>query len=122
MYIYTNTSIHNLRLTNSIVTPVAFSPVTSQYGAQTTDGVVEFDGKHLVVGSNDIYLFSGNPGNIASIADTRIRDYFYNNLTLIFLANFLTSSTLLQFFNKYSFNLPVNIFILFLTFLLLYSF
>ena len=80
MYIYTNTSIHNLRLTNSTVTPVAFSPVTSQYGGQTTDGIVEFDGKHLVVGSNDIYLFSGNPGNIVSVADTRVRDYFYNNL------------------------------------------
>ncbi len=80
MYIYTNTSIHNLRLTNSTVTPVAFSPVTSQYGAQTTDGVVEFNGKHLVVGSNDIYLFSGNPGNITSIADARVRDYFYKHL------------------------------------------
>jgi len=80
MYIYTNTSIHNLRLTNSAVTPVAFTPVTSQYGCQTTDGVIEFDGKHLVVGSNDIYLFSGNPGNIASIADAKIRDYFYENL------------------------------------------
>ena len=80
MYIYTNTSIHALRLTNSIVTPVAFSPVTSQYGGQTTDGIVEFDGRHLVVGSNDIYVFSGNPGNITSIADSRVRDYFYNNL------------------------------------------
>ena len=80
MYIYTNTSIHNLRLTNSTVTPVAFTPVTSQYGCQTTEGVIEFDGKHLVVGSNDIYLFSGNPGNITSIADARVRDYFYANL------------------------------------------
>lgn len=80
MYIYTNTSIHNLRLTNSAVTPVAFTPVTSQYGCQTTDGIVEFDGRHLVVGSNDIYIFSGNPGNITSIADSRIRDYFYANL------------------------------------------
>ena len=80
MYIYTNTSIHNLRLTNSAITPVAFSPVTSQYGGQTTDGIVEFDGRHLVVGSNDIYIFSGNPGNITSIADARVRDYFYSNL------------------------------------------
>ena len=80
LYIYTNTSIHNLRLTNSVVTPIAFSPVTSQYGCQTTDCVVEFDGKHLIVGSNDIYLFSGNPGNITSISDARIRDYFYTNL------------------------------------------
>ena len=80
MYIYTNTSIHNLRLTNSLVTPVAFSPVTSQYGAQTTNGVIEFSGRHLVIGSNDIYIFTGNPGNITSIADARVRDYFYSNL------------------------------------------
>ena len=80
MYIYTNTSIHNLRLTNSLLTPVAFSPVTSQYGCQTTEGLAEFDGKHLVVGSNDIYIFSGNPGNITSIADARIRDHFYKEL------------------------------------------
>ena len=80
MYIYTNTSIHNLRLTNSTVTPVAFSPVTSQYGAQTTNGVIEFSGRHLVIGSNDIYIFTGNPGNITSIADARVRDYFYSNL------------------------------------------
>ena len=80
MYIYTNTSIHNLRLTNSLLTPVAFSPVTSQYGCQTTDGLAEFDGKHLVIGSNDIYIFSGNPGNITSVADARVRDYFYKEL------------------------------------------
>ena len=80
MYIYTNTSIHNLRLTNSTVTPVAFSPVTSQYGAQTTNGIIEFSGRHLVIGSNDIYIFTGNPGNITSIADARVRDYFYSNL------------------------------------------
>jgi len=80
MYIYTNTSIHNLRLTNSLLTPVAFSPVTSQYGCQTTDGLAEFDGKHFVVGSNDIYIFSGNPGNITSVADARVRDYFYKKL------------------------------------------
>ena len=53
---------------------------TSQYGAQTTDGVVEFNGKHLIVGSNDIYIFSGNPGNITSIADAKVRDYFYKHL------------------------------------------
>jgi len=79
LYIYTTTSIHAMRLTGNAFAPVSFSPVTSQYGCQTTDGVVEFDGRHLVVGSNDIYLFSGNPGNITSISDARVRDDFYKN-------------------------------------------
>ena len=79
LYIYTTTSIHAMRLTGNALAPVSFAPVTSQYGCQTTDGVVEFDGRHLVVGSNDIYLFSGNPGNITSISDARVRDDFYKN-------------------------------------------
>ena len=79
LYIYTTTSIHAMRLTGNALAPVSFAPVSSQYGCQTTDGVVEFDGRHLVVGSNDIYLFSGNPGNITSISDARVRDDFYKN-------------------------------------------
>ena len=80
LYIYTTDSIHKMGLTNSIVTPVSFFPVTYQYGLETTNAALEFSGKHLVVGSNDIYLFTGNPGNIISIADMRVRDYFYANL------------------------------------------
>ena len=79
MYIYTTDSIHAARLTGNPLAPVSFSPITTQYGCQTTDGVLEFDGRHLVVGSNDIYLFSGNPGNIQSVSDMRVRDYFYEN-------------------------------------------
>jgi len=79
MYIYTTDSIHAARLTGNPLAPVSFSPITTQYGCQTTDGVLEFDGRHLVVGSNDIYLFSGNPGNIQSVSDMRVRDYFYKN-------------------------------------------
>ena len=87
MFIYINTSIHKLYLTSSVVTPVAFTPVTSQYGCQTTNGIVEFDGRHLVIGSNDIYIFSGNPGNITSIADAKVRDYFYKNLNNVYADN-----------------------------------
>ena len=87
MYIYTNTSIHKLSLTQSAISPVSFMPVTYKYGAQTTDSVIEFSGRHLVVGSNDIYLFSGNPGNITSTADAKVRDYFYNNLNPAYADN-----------------------------------
>ena len=80
LYIYTNTSIHAMKLTNSPLTPVSFAPVTSQYGAQTTEAVAEFDGKHLIVGSNDIYIFGGHPGSIGSVANGKVRNYFFDNL------------------------------------------
>ena len=80
MYIYSSDSIHVMRLTGNINAPVSFTPVTDEYGSLTTGSVIEFDGKHFVIGSNDIYLFSGNPGNIQSLADARIRNYFKDNL------------------------------------------
>jgi len=80
LYIYTNSSIHSMSLTGNSLAPVRFNLVTENYGAATTDSVLEYDGKHLVVGSNDIYVFPGHPGNIESIASGRIRNYFYNNL------------------------------------------
>ena len=56
------------------------TPVTESYGAQTTEAVIEFDGKHFVIGSQDMYLFGGHPGSIQSVADTRVRRYFFDNL------------------------------------------
>ena len=38
--------------------------VTDEYGALTKGAVKEYDGKHFVVGRNDIYVFQGNPSNI----------------------------------------------------------
>ena len=80
MYIYSTDSIHVMRLTGNVNAPVSFTPVTDEYGCLTTGGVVEYDGKHFIVGSNDIYVFVGNPGNIQSLADGKVRDYFKENL------------------------------------------
>jgi hypothetical protein len=84
LYIYTNKSISVLRITGNANKPVSVSPITSQYGAQTTDAVVEYDGRHIVVGSNDIYVFTGNPGNITSLADGRVRDEFFDSLSVTY--------------------------------------
>ncbi len=83
LYIYSTDSIHAMRLTGSLSRPVSFKPVTDEYGCLVTGAVKEYDGKHFVVGSNDIYEFSGNPGNIRSLATKRINNYFYNNLNPI---------------------------------------
>ena len=84
LYIYTNNSIHVMRLTGNQAAPVAVAPVTDQYGVLTTDAVVEYDGKHFVVGSNDIYLFGGHPSSIQSISDEKIRLYFFENLSPLY--------------------------------------
>jgi len=83
MYIYSSNSIHVMRLTGNINAPVSFSPVTDEYGCLTTGSILEFDGKHFVVSNNDIYVFVGNPSNIQSMADGRVRSYFINNLNPI---------------------------------------
>ena len=73
LMIYTNNSIHSLRPTGNVNIPFTVQNITDAYGAQTMGSVLEFDGKHLVVGSNDVYIFPGHPGNIQSVADDRVR-------------------------------------------------
>ena len=78
LYIYANTSISVMRQTGNAQIPLSTSLVTESYGAQTTEAVVEYDGKHFVIGSQDIYLFGGHPGSIQSVADNRVRRFFFD--------------------------------------------
>lgn len=80
LYIYSSSSISVMRLTGNASVPVAVNPVTRTHGCQTTNAVLEFDGKHFVVGSQDIYLFAGHPGSIESVANNRMRKYLFDNL------------------------------------------
>ena len=57
--------------------------MTDQYGTLTTDAVLEYDGKHFVIGSDDIYLFGGHPGSIQSISDQKVRRAFFNRVNPI---------------------------------------
>ena len=80
MYVYTSSSISVMRLTGSAALPIAIQPVTDSYGCQNTNAVLEFEGKSIVVGSKDIYLFSGSPAGIQSVANDRVRRYFFQNM------------------------------------------
>ena len=84
-YIYSTEGIHQLRLTGNLNLPVSFSSVTETYGALSTKSVAEYDGRHFVVGKNDIYSFTGNPADIKSLCDNRTRVYFYDNLNPSYL-------------------------------------
>ena len=83
MYIFSTDSIHVMRLTGNSTAPVSFSPVTDEYGCLNTGSVIEYDGKLFIVGSNDIYAFAGNPGDIVSLADGRVSEYFFKNINPI---------------------------------------
>ena len=83
MYLYTNSSISVLRLTGNPNVPLTVQPVTDQYGALTTSAILEYDGRHFVIGSDDIYLFGGHPGSIQSIADQKIRRDFFTRVNPI---------------------------------------
>ena len=82
LYVYTDSSIHSIQQTNSPIVPFQIATVTDNYGVNNTDGVIEVDGKHIVYGSNDCYVFGGHPGSISSISDGRVRNFFRTNITI----------------------------------------
>jgi len=95
--VYTTNSIHSI--TYDSRGNVSDQVVAEGYGALETGCVLEFDGKHIVIGADDIYMFGGHPGSIQSICNGKIRDYFYNNLspTPAYLDNiFMVRDTLLD--------------------------
>jgi len=75
MFIYTSDSISIL--TVGQVTKV--NSYSKAYGILNTDCVIEVDGKHFVIDRNDIYMHNG-AGNIESIADSKVKNYFFRNL------------------------------------------
>ena len=97
LYVYTNNTIHSLTRTGNSAIPYVANVVTTSKGALTSGSVTEFNGQHIVVGSNDIYTFSGHPASIKSIAEDRVQDYFFNSLSptsygLTFLLNNFANS------------------------------
>ena len=80
LYIYANNSISVMRLTGNTNVPITVAPLANTHGCQTTNAVIEFEGQHFVVGSQDIYVFGGHPGSIKSVSDNRVRKFFFQNL------------------------------------------
>ena len=54
--------------------------ITREYGAASIGAVFEFDGRHVIQGSNDIYIFEGHPASIQSISDGRVRRFYYEDV------------------------------------------
>jgi hypothetical protein len=113
-YIYSTEGIHQLSLTGNPKAPISFSSVTETYGALSTKSVAEYDGRHFVIGKNDIYSFTGNPADIKSLCDNRTRVYFYNNLnpghidSTFLLANHRENEIWVNYVTKQSINGDCN--------------
>lgn len=80
LYVYTNQSIFVIQKTGNTSVPYIADIVSDTHGALCRNSVQEFKGIHIVVGSDDIYQFSGHPASAQSIADGRVRDYFFGNI------------------------------------------
>ena len=76
LFVYTGNSIHQVSVGTAATTVLDYA---YGYGCLAIDCVAAYDGKHFVVDKNDIYIHAGS-GSIQSVADTRIRRYFFENL------------------------------------------
>lgn len=80
LYVYSDTSIHSITRTGNTTVPYVSNVVSTSYGALARNCVLEFNGVHIVIGSNDIYQFSGHPSSIQSLAQGRLQDYLFDNI------------------------------------------
>jgi len=70
------------------------SIVSSTHGASGLDLVHEHRGTHVVVGSDDIYQFSGHPASIKSLSNNRVRDYYFKSVSPTYSTNaFILNNT-----------------------------
>ncbi len=76
MYIYSSDAINVLSLRGGVA---SVAPYSGDHGVLNTGCVVEFEGGHFVVDSNDIYTHSGS-GGFKSLVEGRMKDYFFDNL------------------------------------------
>lgn len=79
MAIYTEDSSWLLTLTGNNSLPVAIRPLSTGRGMLSLNCGIEFKGRNFVVGNEDIYL-NGGGAAVQTVADGRIKDYFFNNL------------------------------------------
>ena len=79
LLIYTESSIFAMTLTGSNTIPVTVQKQLDGRGILSTNCAAEWYGRHFVVGPQDMYIYSGG-ASVSTVADARVRDYFYNNL------------------------------------------
>jgi hypothetical protein len=110
--IYTNDSIHSVQIDSR--NNINVQNITKSHGLLAMGLVTEFNGQHLVVGSDDIYIFSGSSASIKSVAESRVKEYFFDNLNPGYLNNAfvvndkMTSEVKIFFPNKKSFSGKCN--------------
>ena len=85
--VFTGDSIHRVQLAQAGQN-TRVQNLNTGSGVLATDCAVEFDGKVFAVDRNDIYI-TGGSGSIQSVADAKVRDYFFSRLNGTHFANTL---------------------------------
>ena len=75
---FTGRSIHRITLATPR-NPTRVETLNTGRGILATNCAIEIDGSVFVVGEDDIYT-TGGTGAINSVADRKVRDYFFSNL------------------------------------------
>ena len=83
--VFTGNSIHRVQLA-SIDQPTRVQNLNTGRGVLATNCVIEFDGRVFAVDVNDIYTTNGS-GSINSVADEKVRDYFFSRLNPTHMPN-----------------------------------
>ena len=78
MVIYTNQGAYLMQYVGGQFV-FSFRPLFRDGGLLRQGAVVEYRGKHIVVGQSDVYMHDGNSRK--SISDTRITQYFFSDQT-----------------------------------------
>ena len=79
LVIYCQNSIHFLRLNYAEGGLHTYGQLLQGRGLLSANCVAEYYGRHFVVGNDDIYLYGGG-ASVESLADERVREYFFSNL------------------------------------------
>ena len=79
MAVYTTDSIWLVRLTGNTTLPVSVTAGSQGRGMLAKNCGVEYYGRHFIVGSEDIYVYGGG-AQVTSVADSKIRDYFFDGI------------------------------------------
>ena len=77
--VFTGNSIHSVQYATTIQAPTVVRTLNEGNGIIGINGAVQYDGQILVVDRNDIYV-TGGSGDIRSVVDHKLRDYFFTRL------------------------------------------
>jgi hypothetical protein len=84
-FVYATDAIYRMTyLPENLQQPMMFESFTDGYGALATGCVVEWDGQHVVLGQNDIYMHDGR--TVKSLVTNRLKRQILGSISSVYYA------------------------------------